>query len=123
MQISVVLVRFGNFIKLGGNHKVHAKLQQCNALIDYCCKACLCCSTNVLSICFFRATCFSFRFGLMRNGGALFLWGSREAQPAKQPSYPDIKHRIDCPLVRPALSCGYTKPGYTYKKYMEPSKL
>jgi hypothetical protein len=55
MQVSVVLFRFENFIKLGKDHKVHAKLQQCNALIDYCYEACLCFSTNVLFIWFFRA--------------------------------------------------------------------
>ena len=82
MQVSVVLFRFGNFIKLGKSHKVHAKLQQRNALIDYCREACLSFSVTLLFAIFsnfFRARLFLISLSAHEERGAL-NWGFREGQ-------------------------------------------
>ena len=70
MQVSEVLFRFGNIIKLEKNHKVHAKLQQCNALIDYYREPVSVSQQTFFSYGFSAPACFSFRFQLMKNGGA-----------------------------------------------------
>ena len=74
MQVLEALFRFENFIKLGKNHKVHAKPQQCNALIDYCCEACLFFSTNVLFIWLFRARLFLISLSAHEERWRIIQW-------------------------------------------------